>query len=185
MTVVARVGGRGSGDMLKRVAVLTVAGAGFLGLAAGPVAAQQYPPHVNIVNVSSPCPGAEATISGTATDNAGQPLKGATITVTVDGATVGTPTTDDSSSYSLTITAPTQEGNHPVVATAPESAPVNATLKVVSCAAAPAPERPDLPRTGSSDSTMTMVKIGVALTAFGAALVAVAQKRRRRGAALA
>jgi LPXTG-motif cell wall-anchored protein len=165
--------------MLKRIAVLGVAA---IGLWAAPVAAQQYPPHVNIVTANSPCPGASATISGTVTDSAGQPLKDTTVTVTLDGATIGTPKSDDAGKYSVSTTAPSQVGDHPVVATAEGATPVNATLKVVSCEGAPAAPRPDLPKTGSSNNTMTMVKVGIGLAAFGAALLAVAQKRRRQTA---
>lgn len=172
--------------MLKRIATFGVVAAGaIIGLTAAPAAAQQYPPHVNIVTVSSPCPGASATISGTVTDDDNTPLAGETVTVTVDGATVGTPTTDSAGKFSVDITAPTQVGDHPVTATAPDAAVINSVLKVVSCDAGGAVPRPDLPRTGSSDSTMNMVKIGVALTAFGGALLALARKRRRGNAAIA
>ena len=172
--------------MLKRIAVLVVAA---IGLTAGPAAAQQYPPDTNLVTVSdtTPCPGGPATVTAqTFTAGSG-------VSVTLDGTEVATPTagTDGKISVDLTIPTTTATGQHVVAASGTgstgEPMELKVDINVVSCnqahATTAAPSG-TLPRTGS-DSTMTMVRVGLALAAFGGVLLAVAAKRRRRAAALA
>ncbi|HEY3143364.1 MAG TPA: hypothetical protein VGJ86_19655 [Acidimicrobiales bacterium] len=116
--------------------------------------------------------------------------------MTLDGTEVATPTAgaDGKISVDLTIPTTTATGQHVVAASGTGSTDEPMELKVdinvVSCQAAPpttaaaATPSGSLPRTGS-DSTMTMVRVGLALAAFGGVLLAVAAKRRRRAAALA
>lgn len=177
--------------MLKRTMVLAVA---VIGLAAAPVAAQegddtQYPPGERMIAASdtTPCPGGTTTITGTGFE------PGSTVTLTLDDTTeLGTPTVDENGEFAVEVTVPetTATGQHTVKATGlGDGATISATLNVIDCEAPPPTTAPpaaggDLPRTGS-DSTMTLLRIGLGLAAFGAVLLAVAAKRRRRAAALA
>jgi uncharacterized surface anchored protein len=166
--------------MLKRIAVLAVAAVGFMAV---PAAAQQYPPETKTIAASdtTPCPGGPTTITGEGFD------AGSTVTVTLDGTTpLGTPTAGDDGTVSLEVTIPTTTatGQHTIEATGTGiSAAITATLNVVSCEEAPTTTvvtpGGSLPSTGSN-STMTLVRFGLALAAIGGVLLAVAAKRRRR-----
>lgn len=172
--------------MLKRIMVLAVAAVGVMAV---PAAAQQYPPNVNSVTISdtTPCPGDAVTISGTVTATDFEP--GSTVVVTLDGGTqLGTPTVGADGTFSLGVTIPADlEGEHTIQATGTGSGvTLTASFEVNSCEAttttAVAAPGGSLPRTGSSDSTMTLVRVGLALAAVGGVLLAVAAKRRRRAA---
>lgn len=172
--------------MVKRIvafAVMSVA------LMAAPAAAQQYPPAENLITVgdTTPCPGQAVEVSAqTFTPGAG-------VTVKLGDAVVGTPTADADGKVSLEVTVPAgqAEGALDVSATGPGTdgeLTVNAAVSVVACnetspSTAPASGgsggESDLPKTGS-DSTMTLVRVGVALAALGGLLLAVSTKRRRR-----
>lgn len=171
--------------MLKRTAILVGAA---IALTAAPAAAQQYPPETKTIAASdtTPCPGGATTITGEGFEPS------STVTLTLDDTIeLGTPTADDEGKISLDVTIPetTATGQHTVKATgAGIDAAITASLNVVSCDAVPPTTAPagggDLPRTGS-DSTMTMVRVGLALAAVGGVLLAVAAKRRRRAAVMA
>jgi LPXTG-motif cell wall-anchored protein len=173
--------------MVKRIVVLAVA---LVALMAAPAAAQQYPPGDNLITVSdtSPCPGQSVTISAQTF------AAGGAVTVKIGDAVVGTPTADASGKVSVEATIPAgqQQGPVQVSATGPgaDDSPqltVNAAVDVVACNETPPPTTPgggagggsDLPKTGS-DTTMTLVRVGVALAAVGGLLLAVSTKRRRR-----
>jgi hypothetical protein len=167
--------------MLKRIAIFAVAA---IGLTAAPVAAQQYPPEEKTIAASdtTPCPGGATTITGEGFD------AGSTVQLTLDGTTsLGSATVGDDGTFSVEVTIPetTATGEHTVSATGTGiDAAITATLEVVSCEA-PATTTTvvggALPRTGSN-STMPLVRAGLALTAIGGVLLAVAAKRRRRTA---
>lgn len=174
--------------MLKRMAVLAAA---LVGLAAVPAAAQQYPPDENLVTVSdtTPCPGGAVTITAKTF------TPGSTVDVRLDGAPLATPTADAEGVVTVEATVPqtTTVGSHTITASGPgsDNAPMDltATIDVVSCdqgtttttVAAGGGGGGDLPRTGS-DTTMTLVRVGLGLAALGGVLLAVATKRRRRAA---
>lgn len=174
--------------MLKRIAVLAVAA---VGLTAAPAAAQQYPPNEISVSVSdtTPCPGDVVTASGTFRGENFEP--GLPVVVTLDGSTeLGTPVAGDDGTFSLEITIPADlTGSHTITATgtANNGEPVtgNADFTVGDCdvTTTTAPGGA-LPRTGSN-STMPLVRAGVALAALGGVLLAFAAKRRRRATAMA
>ncbi|MGH9213812.1 MAG: hypothetical protein ACRD2C_24535 [Acidimicrobiales bacterium] len=169
--------------MLKRIAVFAVAA---IGLTAAPAAAQQYPPDVNSVTVSdtTPCPGDVVTVSGTV---AGEGFEeGTTVVVTLDGATqLGTPSVGADGTFSLDVTIPADlTGEHTIVATGTGSdVSLSATFEVGDCDATTTTVAAggSLPRTGSN-STMPLVRAGLALAAVGGVLLAIAAKRRRRAA---
>lgn len=167
--------------MLKRIAVLAVVA---IGLAAGPAAAQQYPPEERTISASdtTPCPGGATTITGTGFE------PGTVVTLTLDDTTsLGTPTAGEDGTISIEVVIPTTTatGTHTIKATGTGiDAAITATINVVACEEAPTTTVAaggDLPRTGSN-STMTMVRTGLALAAIGGVLLAVAAKRRRRAA---
>jgi LPXTG-motif cell wall-anchored protein len=179
--------------MLKRMAVLAVA---LIGLMAAPAAAQQYPPGDNLVTVSdtTPCPGGPVTITAQTF------AAGSTVEIALDGTPIASATAGDDGTVSVDVVVPetTQLGAHTITATGPgeDQAPMEltASIDVVACdTQAPTTTAPatgggagggggdDLPRTGS-DTTMTLVRIGLALAALGGVLLAVATKRRRRAA---
>jgi LPXTG-motif cell wall-anchored protein len=176
--------------MVKRMAVLAVA---FVALMAAPAVAQQYPPGENLITVSdtTPCPGQAVTIAAQTF------AAGGAVTVKLGDTVVGTPTADADGKVSVEATVPAgqAQGAVQVSATGPgtddePSLTVNAAVEVVACNEAPPPTTPsgggggsDLPKTGS-DSTMTLVRVGVALAAAGGLLLAVSTKRRRRTGAV-
>jgi LPXTG-motif cell wall-anchored protein len=176
--------------MVKRIVVLAVA---LVALMAAPAMAQQYPPSENLITVSdsTPCPGQAVTVAAQTF------AAGGAVTVKLGDAVVGTPTADANGKISLEVTVPAgqAQGAVAVTATGPgtDDAPqltVTASVDVVACNEAPpatvpgggggsAGGSPDLPKTGS-DSTMTLVRVGVALAAAGGLLLAVSTKRRKR-----
>jgi hexosaminidase len=176
--------------MLKRMAVLVVA---LVGLTAAPAAAQQYPPAENLITVSdtTPCPGGPVTITAKTF------TPGSTVDIALDGAPLATATAGDDGVVTVEATVPetTALGAHNITATGMggDQSPLHltASVDVVSCdETAPPTTAPaaggggggdDLPRTGS-DTTMTLVRVGLALAALGGVLLAVATKRRRRRA---
>jgi LPXTG-motif cell wall-anchored protein len=176
--------------MVKRIVVLAVA---FVALMAAPAMAQQYPPSENLITVSdtSPCPGQDVTVTAQTF------APGGAVTVKLGDTVVGTPTADADGKVSLGVTIPAGQALAPVQvsATGPgtDDTPqltVNAAVEIVACNEAPPPTTPggggggsDLPKTGS-DSTMTLVRVGVALAAAGGLLLAVSTKRRRRTGAV-
>jgi hypothetical protein len=168
--------------MLKRIVVFAVAA---IALAAAPAAAQQYPPTQKSITASdtTPCPGGATTITGQGFE------AGTAVTLTLDGSTsLGNPTAGADGAFSIGVTIPssTATGSHTVTATGTgaDTASVTATLNVVSCEETTTTTivpGVSLPRTGSS-STMPLVRAGLALTALGGVLLAIAAKRRRRAA---
>ena len=177
---------------MKRLVVLVVA---TIGLAAGPAAADDYPPSDNLVTVSdsTPCPGQSFSIQAKTF------APGTTVTVTLlPDAVLGTPTAGEDGTVTLDVTLSATQtlGTQTIQVAGTGEAPLSLTAKVdvVSCEETPATTAPtvttpggggDLPRTGSSDSTMTLLKVGGGLAAAGGVLVALAATRRRRGAAAA
>jgi LPXTG-motif cell wall-anchored protein len=174
--------------MVKRMVVLAMA---LVALMATPAMAQQYPPNENLITVSdtTPCPGQSVTITAQTF------TAGGAVTVKIGGAVVGTPTADANGKVSLDATIPAgqAQGAVQVTATGPAGADtptltVNAAVDIVACNETPATTAPaggggaggggDLPRTGS-DSTMTLVRVGVAMAAVGGLLLAVSSKRRK------
>lgn len=178
--------------MLKRFAVLALAIVGVgSGLAATPAGAQQYPPEDNLLTVSdtTPCPGGTATVTGA------NFIPGTQVTISLDDQVVGTPTADANNTVTLEVTIPetTSLGEHLITAIGGgiEEADLHltVTIDVVDCDAAPpstvAPGGGgSLPTTGSN-TTMNLVRIGLALAAVGGVLLAVAYRKRRRHTALA
>ena len=173
--------------MVKRILVLAVT---LVALMAAPAMAQQYPPTENLITVSdtTPCPGQAVTVTAQTF------APGGAVTVKLGGTVVGTPTADAAGKVSLQVTIPAgqAQGAVQVSATGPgtDDTPqltVNADVEVVACNEASPTTTPggagggsdDLPRTGS-DSTLTLVRVGVALAAAGGLLLAVSTKRRRR-----
>jgi LPXTG-motif cell wall-anchored protein len=176
--------------MVKRIVALAVM---FVALmAAAPATAQQYPPADNLVTVSdtTPCPGQAVTVSAQTF------APGTGVTVKLGDTVVGTPTADANGKVSLQVTIPAGQAQGPVQVSATgtgsddASLTVNASVNVVACNEPPPTTTPagggggnggggGLPRTGS-DSTMTLVRVGVALAAAGGLLLAISTKRRRR-----
>jgi LPXTG-motif cell wall-anchored protein len=179
--------------MVKRILVLAVALVGFM---AAPAMAQQYPPGENLITVSdtAPCPGDAVSVSAKTFQ------AGGAVTVKLDDSVVGTPTADANGVVELRITIPAgqAQGAVAITATGPGAdgeVALTASVDVTACNETPATTVPaggggaggggsDLPRTGS-DSTMTLVRVGVAMAAIGGVLLAVASKRRRRTAPVA
>lgn len=171
--------------MLKRIAVFAVAA---VGLTAAPVAAQQYPPDEITVAASdtTPCPGDAVTLTGTVTGQNFPP--GSTVVLTQDGTTeLGTVTSDGDGDFSLEITIPVDAtGTHTITATSTglegRTVTFDTSFEVVDCdVTTTTVPGGALPETGSN-STMPLVRAGVALAALGGVLLAVAAKRRRRHA---
>lgn len=178
---------------MKRLVVLAVAAT--VGFAASPAAAD-YPPGDDGIEVSdaTPCPGQTFTIT------AGDFEPGSEVTVTLlPDAVLGTPEVAPDGSVTLDVTLsaaqavgepatievegfgedPNEEG---------EILILSADVDVVACdeptptTTPPTTATPggNLPDTGSSDSTMTMLKVGGGLAAAGGVLIALAATRRRR-----
>jgi LPXTG-motif cell wall-anchored protein len=173
--------------MIKRIVALAVMS---VALMAAPAAAQQYPPAENMMTASDtrPCPGQAVTVSAKTF------AAGAAVTVKLGDAVVGTPTADANGTVSLEVTIPAGQALGPaqISATGPgggdKTITVSAAVNVVACNETPPSTTPagggtgggsDLPTTGS-DSTMTLVRVGVVLAAIGGLLLAVSAKRRRR-----
>jgi trimeric autotransporter adhesin len=174
--------------MVKRMVVLAMA---LVALMAAPAMAQQYPPNENLLTVSdtTPCPGQSVTITAQTF------APGGAVTVKIGDAVVGTPTADADGKISIDAAIPAgqAQGAVQVTATGPGGADtpelvVNAAVDVVACNETPPSTAPaggggaggngDLPRTGS-DSTMALVRVGVALAAVGGLLLALSSKRRK------
>jgi LPXTG-motif cell wall-anchored protein len=176
--------------MVKRIVALAVMFVALMA-AAAPATAQQYPPGQNLITVSdtTPCPGQSVTVSAQTF------AAGATVTVKLGDTVVGTPAADASGKVSLEVTIPAGQVQGPVQvsATGPgaenATVTVNAAVDVVACNETPPPTTPGggggngggggLPNTGS-DTTMTLVRVGMALAALGGLLLAISTKRRRR-----
>jgi len=177
--------------MVKRIVALAVMSVALMA-AATPAMAQQYPPTENLVTVSdtAPCPGDAVTVTAQTF------APGTTVTVKLGDTVVGTPAADASGKVSLQVTIPAGQAQGAVQVSATgtggddASLTVNASVNVVACNETPPTTTPGggggggggnggLPKTGS-DSTMTLVRVGVALAAVGGLLLAVSTKRRRR-----
>lgn len=169
--------------MLKRIAVL--AGA-LVALAAAPATAEGYPPGDNLLTVSdtSPCPGDTVTITAQTF------IPGTPVELSLDTTHLGSPVADGEGVVTIETTIPegTALGDHIVTAIGGgiEEADLHltSTIDVVSCdAAAPTTVASSgggsggLPTTGS-DSTMMLLRVGLALAALGGVLLAVTTKRR-------
>jgi LPXTG-motif cell wall-anchored protein len=182
--------------MLKRILVL---GAAMVGLTAAPVLADetQYPPQDDLkieVSTTALCPGDSVTVSG----EGFEPGSSVAVTLASNGTNLGSADVqgDGAFSFDTTISETQEPGDYTVqvAGTAPDGSEVtaNAALEVQDCddsddgddSAAPATTAPpadgpdeDLPVTGSN-STWTLIKIGLALAAIGGALLALARRRR-------
>jgi hypothetical protein len=172
--------------MLKRIAVL--AGA-MVALAAAPAAAEGYPPGDDLLTVSdaTPCPGDTVTVTAQ-TFTPGSPVDVSFDTTHLSSATAGD---DGVVTVEATIPEGTPLGQHMFTAIGggidvAQAVHVTSTVEVVSCdAAAPTPVASSggggLPTTGSN-TTMTLVRIGLVLAALGGVILAVTTKRRRSAA---
>lgn len=178
--------------MVKRIVVLAVA---LVALMAAPAAAQQYPPDENIITVSdtSPCPGQTVTVTAQAF------FAGSTVDFRLNGQdpAVAHGTADANGKVTVELTIPAGQAQGPLEIKAQGSEfgnergylELNAAVDVAACNETPPTTAPgggggggggsDLPKTGS-DTTMTLVRVGVALAAVGGLLLAVSTKRRRR-----
>jgi endo-alpha-N-acetylgalactosaminidase len=174
--------------MLKRVIAVAVV---VVGAFAAPASAQEYPPAQDSLALSDACvpAGSELTVT------AGTFNPGATVTVTLGGAPLGTPAADGGGVATLTATVPAETAAGDVELTATGDGPsgplaltARLTVDPEDCAAAPAPAAPGegesaggtLPRTGSD--TLPLLRIGLALAAVGGLLLAATAKRRRAAA---
>ena len=164
--------------MVKR---LLIVGVVVLTALAAPAAAQQYPPAVNSLTVSdtTPTPGQTISIEGR-TFAAGST---ATVVLTSDPVTLGSPTADAAGVIALnaTIPADTTLGSHTLTATGP--APDGTTLSLsltldVVAADGSGTGSGSLPDTGSN-SSIPLAQVGLGLAAFGGVVVALAGRRRR------
>jgi LPXTG-motif cell wall-anchored protein len=173
--------------MVKRAIAL----AGLLVAAtAAPVAAQQYPPHPNIITVSATCP----TPGETLTVSAQTFAPSATVTISLASTPIvlgkTTANGDGVAVLGVTIPADATPGAHTITAVGPSAGgsdvgatlDLNAAITVCSAEGAAAPEG-TLPRTGD-DTSIPLAKLGLALAALGGVLLAFANKRRRRAAAV-
>lgn len=176
--------------MLKRIVALSVV---MFGLSAVPAAAQQYPPKDNKADVSTmtPCPAEPFTVSAQTFD------PGSTVTVQLvsTSAVLGTATADEAGKASVEVSIPDspaagQSVQRDIAVVGPadgEELTLTAAIEIRDCAngaddAAPAvavtpPGDGDLPATGSN-STKTLIQIGLALAAVGGVLLALARRRR-------
>jgi LPXTG-motif cell wall-anchored protein len=189
--------------MLKRILVLAVA---IVGLAAAPALADdepQYPPQDDLkisVSATALCPGDSVTISG----EGFAPGSSVVVELAANETTLGSATADGAGAFSLETTIPDTQaaGDYTVTVSgsAADGSDVDerAALEVQDCegggdddsgndddgAVSATPPADDssssgnLPVTGSN-STMTLIKIGLALAAIGGALLAWARRRRR------
>lgn len=182
--------------MFKRT---IVAAALAVVLMAAPAAAQQYPPAVNGLTVSCPTPQAGNTV-----DIQGQTFAGGsqvTFTLASQQAVIGTAVADSSGTVSaqgVTIPAATPDGVHTITATgqAPDGSPLSISTDITVTAggcvtgSGGGGSNPDtepsgsLPNTGS-DSTTSLLQIGLALAAIGGIITAWAAKRRKAARAMA
>jgi LPXTG-motif cell wall-anchored protein len=171
--------------MLKRIAA--IAGAVVV-LVAVPAAAEQYPPGENALTVSdaTPCPGDTVTITAKTF------TPGTQVELSFDTTRLGSPVAGADGTVTLQATVPegTQTGPHifTAIGAGIEEADLHLTsnVEVVACeggtaATAARSGGGGLPTTGS-DTTMTLVRIGLALAALGGVILAVTTKRRRTAA---
>lgn len=164
----------------------------MVGLTAAPALADdtQYPPQDDLkieVSTTALCPGDSVTVSG---EGFG-PGTSVVVELASNGTNLGSADVqgDGAFSFDTTISDTQNPGEYTVqvTGTAPDGSEVtaNAALEVQDCDdGAPATTAPpadgpdeDLPVTGSN-STWTLIKIGLALAALGGALLALARRRR-------
>ncbi|HET9609765.1 MAG TPA: LPXTG cell wall anchor domain-containing protein [Acidimicrobiales bacterium] len=158
-------------------------------LMAAPAAAQQYPPAVNSLTVGCRTPAPGETVDVQARTFAA----GAQVTVSLNGAAIGSAAADGSgiASVKATIPADTARGDYDLTASgqAPDGSTLELSTKISvanGCGAAAAPAAPGgaLPRTGD-DSSIPLARIGLALAALGGLITALAAKRRKAAHAAA
>lgn len=170
--------------MLKRMVALGILTAGVM---AAPAAAQQYPPdeHVAKISPAALCPGDPLTVEARTF------LPGSTVEVELNGTVLGTTTADGNGVASFTATIPDDQEPRDYTARVTGTGAdgkelvLTASIEVLVCPPPPVAAAPvgELPVTGSGTLT-TLLKIGLALAAFGGLLLALASRRRRRGAHL-
>jgi hypothetical protein len=157
----------------RAVVVLTM----VLGVLTVPsVAGAQYQPGVpGLVLVPS-----TVLVGGSVTANGFGCRPGQTVVLTIDGTTVATTIARDDStgSFEATFTAPLTPGNYTVVATCGLTI-VSSILTVIAQPTTTVVVT-TLPRTGSGDATMALMRYGLVMVVVGGLVVLAV--RRRRGA---
>jgi len=162
----------------RTLALLLAVIAAALVMVAPPASAgedEEYPPPEECavaVDDDSPEPGDTITISGSNWE------PGATATILVGGAEVGTATVGEDGTWTFEHTIPNdmEPGVYEVTADGCESGDVLSTTITVTAPAAAAPAA--IPRTGSS-STEPLVRTGAVLIAAGAVLVYAVRRRHQ------
>ncbi|HEX6423260.1 MAG TPA: LPXTG cell wall anchor domain-containing protein [Acidimicrobiales bacterium] len=158
-------------------------------LMAAPAAAQQYPPAVNSITVGcrTPAPGEVVDVQARTF------AAGAEVTVSLGETAIGSAAADGSgiASVKATIPADAARGDYDLTASgqAPDGSTLTLSTKITvadGCGAAAAPAAPagSLPRTGD-DSSIPLVRLGLALAALGGVITALAAKRRKAAHAAA
>lgn len=166
--------------MTKRIVAL---GLFLTVVAAGPAAAQQYPPAENSLVISDTRPTPGQTISITArTFSPGCPV---TVVLDPGGVPLGSGPADAEGVLTLDVTVPedTELGAHTIVVSC-AGLELTGRIVVVAAQAAAAPAGPPegaLPETGGD--SLPLAQAGVVLLAIGGLVTAVATKRRKAAGA--
>lgn len=169
-------------DRLAAVAVLLLAALALVLVVtpARPAAAQYEPPGTIAVSPVAPPPGATITVTVTGCRSDGGP-----VTITIDGAVVGSATPDADATFSADVVVPDTAGGDVEVVAACDSGLLRSTITVrIGDLPFDPPEGDDeaaagdgaLPRTGSS-TTGPLTRIGAVLLGAGALLMVVARRR--------
>jgi LPXTG-motif cell wall-anchored protein len=147
---------------------------GVLVSGAGAASALTYPSHATLtVNDPNPKCGQTVDVVGTGY------LPNTLVTVSVGGSVVGTVMTDDQGSFTFpyTLPVPCVDGEQIIRAT---DGTTDLTVTVTVSSTTETTVTPgNLPRTGSSGTTMHLVQIGILLVAGGGILLLATRKRRQ------
>jgi LPXTG-motif cell wall-anchored protein len=157
--------------MIRKIALLTVLVGASIAVPvvlAGAAGAQTYVGCTAVLSDTTPTPGQTITITGT---GAGADEK---VSATIDDVVIGTGVADANGNFQFSATIPTgiSVGSHTVFVKCGSGGVLGVTIVVGAAGGGQGP----LPTTGSS-STIPLLKLGVALIAIGAMVLALSRRR--------
>lgn len=138
--------------------------------------AQEYPPTATLtVNDPNPVCGETVEVRGTGF------APNATVTISIGGHDVGTAQTDAEGNFTFPYTLPDPcDSGEQIIRATDGTTTLLVTISVSSTTVTTATTATgNLPRTGSSDSTLRLAQIGILLVAFGGILLMATRKRRQ------
>jgi len=142
---------------------------------AGPAGALDYPGK-STLTVNDPTPKCGQTVDVVGTGF----LPDTLVTVTVGGKVVGTITTDDQGSFTFpyVVPDPCVDGEQQTITATDGTNTLTVDITLSATTATTLAPSGNLPRTGSSDTTLHLVQLSVLLIAVGGVLLVATRKRR-------